>query len=614
MKRITLTMVTVFAGAVSAAGAQNPTPPVRPAPASRATTPAVAPVAPNDREWILEQSREQSMEARRQVEAARELSRIDIDRLRDESVRAAEMSREMNRAAIADAREATRAAIEASRDANWAAVDAAREHIRAVDAMRDFAYEVPTPALAPMPAMAPMPVMAPMAAMAPMPVVGGFGYAGDGIRAPRFPASLGQGDPADSLYKTARDALNAGNYGSAARMFADIQKRYPKTSYQTELQYYEAMARYKIGTTEELRAAAKLLEPLAERQTASSSEYGRRYTSDSEIVALYARVNGVLAQRGDRDAADKVATLASQRGPAATCDREDIQVKVEAMNALTQMDAASSTKMLRGVLDRKDECSVELRRNAVFMLGRRGDAEAANLIANTAKNDPSTSVRAAAISWLPKLQGDAGVSTLEEILRTEQDEQVQRSVVQTLMSSDNQKARSSMRALIDRKDVPVTLRTSVLSSFNADRSTPDDAAYLRNNYSKIDNDRVKQSVIGAIARIGGAENEQWLLRLANNPNEPSQLRSIAISRLVNANSISIADLSKLYDNSDSYDMRRQIVSALGTRKEAEATDKLIDIVKNSTVSSIRSQAINALLSKKDQPRAQQLLLDLVGKP
>ena len=69
----------------------------------------------------------------------------------------------------------------------------------------------------------------------------------------------------------------------------------------------------------------------------------------------------------------------------------------------------------------------------------------AALLATTAKSDPSPTVRSTAISWLPKLQGDAGVSTLEEILRTEQDPQVQRTVVQTLMSSDNQKARSAMR-------------------------------------------------------------------------------------------------------------------------------------------------------------------------
>lgn len=601
MKRITLAMLVVSVAAVNAV-AQDPVPPVRPVapprslPTPRTVTPA-APIAPIDREWI----REQAIEGRRLAEQARDfakLDRLDASQLREESLRAAEVARSVNWAAVADAGEAARAAVEATRDINWAAMDAARAQLRAVDAAmpRDFSYAWPTPALAPMAPMGPTNI-----------------WGGDGLRPPRFPPSLGQGDTLDSLYKSARETLNSGNFGAAARMFADIQKRYPKTAYQNDLQYYEALSRYRVGTTEELRQASKLLEPLADRQPATSNGFNRRYTSEGDVVALYARVNNALAQRGDKDAADRIAKLAAQRGTAATCDRDEIAVKNEAMNALSQMDAAGAIPMLKSVLSRKDECSIELRRNAVFMLGRRGDAESASVIATTAKSDPSPSVRAAAISWLPKLQGDAGVSALEEILRTEQDEQVQRSVVQTLMSSDNQKARSAMRGLIDRKDVSVNLRASVLGSFNSDRSTPDDAAYLRNDYGKIDNDQVKQAVIRAIARIGGAENEQWLMRLANNTNEPSQLRSVAIGNLVRNNSISIADLSKMYDNADSYDVRRQIVSALGNRKEPEATDKLIDIVKNSTVRDLRRQAIDALVNKKDQ-RAQQLLLDMVGKP
>src|SRR5206468_9904311 len=116
---------------------------------------------------------------------------------------------------------------------------------------------------------------------------------------------------------------------------------------------------------------------------------------------------------------------------------------------------------------------------AVCMLGRRGDAEAASLLAAAGKSDPSTDVRMEAISWLPKLQGDAGVNMLEEILRTEQDERIQRAVVRTLTSSDNSRARSSMRALIDRKDAPLNLRIEAINSFSNDRATTEDAAYSR---------------------------------------------------------------------------------------------------------------------------------------
>ena len=75
---------------------------------------------------------------------------------------------------------------------------------------------------------------------------------------------------------------------------------------------------------------------------------------------------------------------------------------------------------------------------------------------------------------------------LEELLRTEQEDRIQRAVVRTLTSSDNAKARSSMRALIDRKDAPVSLRLEAVNAFNSDRATTDDAAYLRPGGAKAD--------------------------------------------------------------------------------------------------------------------------------
>ena len=39
-----------------------------------------------------------------------------------------------------------------------------------------------------------------------------------------------------------------------------------------------------------------------------------------------------------------------------------------------------------------------------------------------------------------------------------------------------------MRALIDRKDAPMNLRIEAINSFNNDRATTEDAAYLRSLY------------------------------------------------------------------------------------------------------------------------------------
>jgi HEAT repeat protein/TolA-binding protein len=615
MKRIFATLTLVAVGAVQA---QEPTPPARPtqpAPAPRpmiAPRPAIAPIGPL---WPMSEFDAEEIRARA-LEAAR-MSDIDRDMIRENARIAAEASRE----ALEANRESIRAAAEAARELSRVDMDAVRESVRrATEEARYFTPMAPMPAMAPMAPMAlSVPAIEPMisnavtaaASIAPMAIYHGGEYR---VHAPQYI----QGDPADSLYRLAHQWLSNGEYGRSAQMFREIAQKYPKSAYIDDLPYYEAWARYKIGTTDELRNAARLLEPRASKLigvvNASSSSsiryYGpesRRRTSEGDVVGLYIRVNSALAQRGDRAAAD-IVSKAAQSGTN-TCDSDEMQVKREAMGALSNMDPGQALPIIKAVLNKKDECSIELRKSAIFMLGRRGDAEAANLIGATAKSDPSTSVRADAISWLPKLQGDAGVNQLEEILRTEQDQNIQRSVVRTLTSSDNQRARSSMRALIDRKDAPTTLRIEAVNAFNNERATNDDAAYLRGLYSRADNDQLKLAVVNAIGRIGGSENDAWLLNLAKNQSEPSQFRAAAISRMMRS-TMSIADLIKLYDASDSYDIRTRIVSALENRKEPEAADKLYDIARNSTVINIRTQAFNALTRRKD-PRSEKLLLDIL---
>ena len=596
MKRITLTFMALLA-ATSVAVAQDPTPPARPVPAPTAPRPArpapearpiytpMAPIAP-------------VMDVEHVREMAEEAARMSIDRLDRDAIRA---NVEIARSAAEFARENVRInSDEIRRNAEMAVRD------------MHFDFDFQTPHVAPMVAMAPMAPMAIETHIAPM--VMGRDFTD---RMP--PAPWAQGDPADSVYRLAREALGRGDYGRAARLFAEIPAKYPKSAYQNEAIYYEALMRYKVGTTDELKQAAKVLEPLVKSGASSTSTsvnvqgqqsgftFARRNTSDSEIMALYVRINGALAQRGDAGARKKIEDLGS--GPNAPCDQEDIQVRTEALNALSQMDPAGALPSLRKVLDRKDDCNASLRRNAVFILGRRNDAESSALLLTVAKTDPNTGVRSEAINFLARAPGETGINALEEILKTEQDERIQRAAVRALMNSDNQRARASMRALIDRKDANINLRIEAINSLNTDRATQEDVKYLKDLYARADNDAMKRAVIDAVGRMGGAETDQWILAIARNNNESSSIRATAMSRLYRSN-IAIVDLNKLYDAADSRDIRQQIINILQGRKEPEAADKLVEIAKSGTDINLRKQAINALTRKND-PRSVQLFQDIL---
>jgi hypothetical protein len=100
------------------------------------------------------------------------------------------------------------------------------------------------------------------------------------------------------------------------------------------------------------------------------------------------------------------------------------------------------------------------------------------------------------------------------------------------MSSDNQRARASMRALIDRKDAPINLRIEAISSLNSDRATQEDVKYLKDLYTRAESDAMKRAVIDAVGRMGSPETDQWILSIARNNNESSSIRATAMSRLV----------------------------------------------------------------------------------
>ena len=323
---------------------------------------------------------------------------------------------------------------------------------------------------------------------------------------------------------------------------------------------------------------------------------------------LATRIRGALAAQGDGQARKALNEAASQ--PGAACDREDLAVRVEALNSLGQTDPESTTPILRRVLAKRDDCSVSLRRAAIYLLGRRTDAEAMNLVMGAARNDPDIRVRSEALRFLAAMPGDQAISTIEEMARTPGNEQLQRAAISALGRSDSPRARQSLRAIIERADLSESLRATALASIDDDR-TPDNGAYLRSLYPKLESPRLKGSALRAIARIGGTDNEQWLLSVVRNQNEPVEVRAMAL-RYAGVSTIPIGDLVRMYDVADDRPLRMQLIQLYAQRSNPEATDKLLQIAKTGTDPDMRRMAISAL-SRKNDPRTKQLLLEIIDK-
>jgi outer membrane protein assembly factor BamD (BamD/ComL family) len=79
------------------------------------------------------------------------------------------------------------------------------------------------------------------------------------------PEPWANADPADSLYRLAREALSRGDYKRAAEIFHRIPERFPQSAYAGEALYYEAFSLYRSGGDDDLSSARDRLNLLKQK-------------------------------------------------------------------------------------------------------------------------------------------------------------------------------------------------------------------------------------------------------------------------------------------------------------------------------------------------------------
>ena len=87
--------------------------------------------------------------------------------------------------------------------------------------------------------------------------------------------------------------------------------------------------------------------------------------------------------------------------------------------------------------------------------------------------------------------------------------------------------------------------------------------------------------------------------------------SCGISSLRSAD-VTNAQLATIYDKSTDVEVRKQVISVLGSLKDNAGIDKLLDIGRKETNVELRQQAISTLSRSKD-PRALALMQEIIDK-
>jgi HEAT repeat protein len=446
-----------------------------------------------------------------------------------------------------------------------------------------------------------------------------------------------QGDPADSVYRVARQALNTGDYQRAAAGFEQVWSRYPRSTYAGDAMYWAAYALHRMGGTRNLQAGLRLLTQQGEQYPDARTRRDAR--------GLATRIQGDLARLGDPAAAESIAVLAvpaarpapgappagvppaqpvqtpraarpgerpQARPTAQACDvDEEAELRLEALNALMQMDADRAIPILRDVLRRRDPCSVELRRKAVFLVSQKRDPETEATLLAAARQDPDREVRAQAVFWLSQVNTERAVSALDSILTESDDRDVQEKAIFALSQHRSERAGEILRRYAERADRPDELKGRAIFWLGQHRS-PQNQAFLRDLYPRLTSEELKERVIHAVSELRGQEAARWLLDLARNQNEPVEMRKKALFWAGQKRDVSMTDLAGLYDSVGERELKEQLIFAYSQRREPEAVDKLMAIAQSDPDRELRKKAVFWLGQSKD-PRAAEFLLRLINR-
>jgi HEAT repeat protein len=421
-------------------------------------------------------------------------------------------------------------------------------------------------------------------------------------------------DPADSLYRLARNALNRGNYKVAIGHFRELRERYPDSGYAADAYYWEAFALTKLGSRESLEYAAQLIQQQGERYPDARTRRDAR--------ELRARIRADLARMGDARSMEYVSETAGALA------REEAQVRAEqhrqqeecedegdermvALMALMQMQSERAMPILKKVLERRDEGSVCLRRRAMFIVSQKRSPETTQLLLQSVRTDPDPEVKEQAVFWLSQAPASEAIPALDSILQHAADPELREKAVFALSQQRDEAASRALREHLERASTPEELKENIVF-WLGQRGGEENAQYLRDFYARTDKLEVKEKILFSLSQTRRAENTEWIMSIALDENEPAELRKHALFWAVQSGHADIGQMLSLYDGMQDREVKEHLIFVYSQRSDPRVTDKLLDIARNETDKELRQKAI-FWLGQSGDPRVADLLMEIINQ-
>jgi len=335
----------------------------------------------------------------------------------------------------------------------------------------------------------------------------------------------------------------------------------------------------------------------------------------SGVTNVRTHIGGKWTDNGGR-----VTDLGVVSAPAAASFFLDLADKSDAAgarNVLMPAIVADSTEIAPRLLaiGQRTSASTEMRRTAIKWAGIVGDSSMVAPLAALARSgdDGKKGVGEAAVFALSQLRGNAGVPALIDIARNGTSTRLRSQAVFWLGQSNDDRGRREVRAIASDAGTPSDVREkAVFALGHSDATTAEDLRFLRDLFGRVDNERIRDQILMAMAQSDDSDARKWVMSIARDENASVEARKKAIF-WAGQGDTPTADIAAFYDAISNETVKEHTIFVLSQRDDKAATDKLLAIVHSNGDPELRKKAL-FWLGQKDDPAVTKAITDLVVRP
>jgi HEAT repeat protein len=168
-----------------------------------------------------------------------------------------------------------------------------------------------------------------------------------------------------------------------------------------------------------------------------------------------------------------------------------------------------------------------------------------------------------------------------------------------------------LRRLAEGPDTPERVREQAIFWLGQRRSQ-ENADFLRSLFGRTRDEDAQKKILFSLSQMRGFGNDRWLLDIALDESNSSEVRAHAIFTAGQAG-IAGSELATVYDRVSDREVKEKLIWVMSESRDRTATDKLIQIARRDSDREMRKKAL-FWLGQKNDPRVREILVEILNQP